>query len=34
VYTQAAFESEMSIWGAVLGGASLLYQGAGWLRAA
>ena len=24
--------SEMSIWGAVLGGASLLYQGAGWLE--
>ena len=29
---QAAYESEMSIWGAVLGGASLLYQGAGWLE--
>src|SRR4029078_6386345 len=32
VDAQAAYESEMSIWGAVLGGASLLYQGAGWLR--
>src|SRR5262249_9545335 len=29
---QAAYESGMSIWGAVLGGASLLYQGAGWLE--
>jgi trimethylamine--corrinoid protein Co-methyltransferase len=32
VDAQAAWESEMSIWGAVLGGASLLYQGAGWLE--
>ena len=32
VDAQAAYESEMSIWGAVLGGASLLYQGAGWLE--
>ncbi|MBI2780906.1 MAG: trimethylamine methyltransferase family protein [Chloroflexi bacterium] len=29
---QAAYESEMSIWGSVMGGASLLYQGAGWLE--
>ncbi len=32
VDAQAAYESEMSIWGAVMGGASLLYQGAGWLE--
>jgi trimethylamine--corrinoid protein Co-methyltransferase len=32
VDAQAAYESEMSIWGAILGGASLLYQGAGWLE--
>jgi len=32
VDAQAAWESEMSIWGAVLGGASILYQGAGWLE--
>jgi len=32
VDAQAAYESEMSIWGAVLGGASLLYQGVGWLE--
>jgi trimethylamine--corrinoid protein Co-methyltransferase len=32
VDAQAAYESQMSIWGAVLGGASLLYQGAGWLE--
>jgi trimethylamine--corrinoid protein Co-methyltransferase len=32
VDAQAAYESEMSIWGAVLGGASILYQGAGWLE--
>jgi trimethylamine---corrinoid protein Co-methyltransferase len=32
VDAQAAYESEMSIWGAVLGGAALLYQGAGWLE--
>jgi trimethylamine--corrinoid protein Co-methyltransferase len=32
VDAQAAYESEMSIWGSVLGGASLLYQGAGWLE--
>jgi trimethylamine--corrinoid protein Co-methyltransferase len=29
---QAAYESQMSIWGAVLGGANLLYHGAGWLE--
>ena len=32
VDAQAAYESQMSIWGAVMGGASLLYQGAGWLE--
>jgi trimethylamine--corrinoid protein Co-methyltransferase len=32
VDAQATYESGMSIWGAVLGGASLLYQGAGWLE--
>ena len=32
VDAQAAYESQMSIWGALLGGASLLYQGAGWLE--
>lgn len=32
VDAQAAWEGEMSIWGAVTGGASLLYQGAGWLE--
>ncbi|HEY2887558.1 MAG TPA: trimethylamine methyltransferase family protein, partial [Candidatus Limnocylindrales bacterium] len=32
VDAQAAYESSMSIWGAVMGGASLLYQGAGWLE--
>jgi trimethylamine--corrinoid protein Co-methyltransferase len=29
---QAAYESEMSIWSAVLGGAHLLYHGAGWME--
>ena len=32
VDAQAAWESQMSIWGSVMGGASLLYQGAGWLE--
>jgi trimethylamine--corrinoid protein Co-methyltransferase len=32
VDAQAAYESEMSIWGSVMGGTSLLYQGAGWLE--
>jgi trimethylamine--corrinoid protein Co-methyltransferase len=32
VDAQAAYESEMSIWGSVMGGASLLYQAAGWLE--
>ena len=32
VDAQAAYESSMSIWGAVMGGASILYQGAGWLE--
>jgi len=32
VDAQAAYESGMSIWGAVTAGANLLYQGAGWLE--
>ncbi len=32
VDAQAAYESGMSVWGALAGGASLLYQGAGWLE--
>jgi trimethylamine--corrinoid protein Co-methyltransferase len=32
VDAQAAYESQMSIWGSVMAGASLLYQGAGWLE--
>ncbi len=32
VDAQAAYESEMAVWGAVMGGANLLYQGAGWLE--
>ena len=32
VDAQAAYESEMSIWGSVMSGVSLLYQGAGWLE--
>ena len=32
VDAQAAYESEMSVWGAVMGGVNLLYQGAGWLE--
>ena len=32
VDAQAAYESEMAVWGAVLGGVNLLYQGAGWLE--
>lgn len=32
VDAQAAYESSMSVWGALAGGASLLYQGAGWLE--
>ncbi|HSL34541.1 MAG TPA: trimethylamine methyltransferase family protein [Candidatus Limnocylindrales bacterium] len=32
VDAQAAYESEMAIWGALMGGVSLLYQGAGWLE--
>jgi trimethylamine--corrinoid protein Co-methyltransferase len=32
VDAQAAYESSMSIWGAVISGASILYQGAGWLE--
>jgi trimethylamine--corrinoid protein Co-methyltransferase len=29
---QAAYESQMAIWGAVMGGSDLLYHGAGWLE--
>jgi trimethylamine--corrinoid protein Co-methyltransferase len=32
VDAQAAYESEMAVWGAVMGGANLVYQGAGWLE--
>jgi len=32
VDAQAAYESEMSIWGAVMGHANLLHHGAGWLE--
>jgi trimethylamine--corrinoid protein Co-methyltransferase len=32
VDAQAAYESEMSLWGCVLGGANLVYHAAGWLE--
>jgi trimethylamine--corrinoid protein Co-methyltransferase len=32
VDAQAAYESEMSIWGAVMGHANLIFHGAGWLE--
>ena len=32
VDAQAAYSPEMAIWGAIMGGVSLLYQGAGWLE--
>jgi trimethylamine--corrinoid protein Co-methyltransferase len=32
VDAQAAYESEMAVWGAVMSGVNLLYQGAGWLE--
>ncbi len=32
VDAQAAYESQMSIWSSVLGGAHLLYHGAGWME--
>jgi trimethylamine--corrinoid protein Co-methyltransferase len=32
VDAQAAYESEMAVWGAVAAGVNLLYQGAGWLE--
>ena len=32
VDAQAAYESEMSLWGAIMGGANLLYHAAGWLE--
>ena len=33
VDAQAAYESEMSLWGAVMGHANLIFHGAGWLEA-
>jgi len=32
VDAQAAYESQMSIWGAVMGGANLVYHAAGWME--
>ena len=32
VDAQAAYESGMSVWGAAMSGANLIYQGAGWLE--
>ena len=32
VDAQAAYETEMSLWGAVMGGANLVYHAAGWLE--
>lgn len=32
VDAQAAYESEMAVWGAVMSGVNLIYQGAGWLE--
>lgn len=32
VDAQAAYESEMAVWGAIMSGVNLLYQGAGWLE--
>jgi trimethylamine--corrinoid protein Co-methyltransferase len=32
VDAQAAYESEMSLWGCLMGGANLIYHGAGWLE--
>jgi trimethylamine--corrinoid protein Co-methyltransferase len=32
VDAQAAYESEMAVWGAAMSGVNLLYQGAGWLE--
>jgi trimethylamine--corrinoid protein Co-methyltransferase len=32
VDAQPAYESEMAVWGALMGGVNLLYQGAGWLE--
>ena len=32
VDAQAAYETEMAVWGAIMGGVNLLYQGAGWLE--
>jgi trimethylamine--corrinoid protein Co-methyltransferase len=32
VDAQAAYESEMSLWGSIMGGANLVYHAAGWLE--
>lgn len=32
VDAQAAYESQMSIWSAIMGGANLIYHGAGWME--
>ncbi len=32
VDAQAAYEAEMAVWGAIMSGVNLLYQGAGWLE--
>ena len=32
VDAQAAYEAEMAVWGGIMGGVNLLYQGAGWLE--
>jgi trimethylamine--corrinoid protein Co-methyltransferase len=32
VDAEAAYESQMAVWGALMGGVNLLYQGAGWLE--
>jgi trimethylamine--corrinoid protein Co-methyltransferase len=32
VDAQAAYESQMSLWGAIMGGANLVYHAAGWLE--
>jgi trimethylamine--corrinoid protein Co-methyltransferase len=32
VDAQSAYESEMSLWGAIMGGANLVYHAAGWLE--
>lgn len=32
VDARAAYEPDMAVWGALMGGVNLLYQGAGWLE--